>query len=84
MPAKVKEKAGGGYQVSTPEGVTAKNTTKENADSQARLLNAIAHGYDPKKRKTGSRGDINHETTCPGIGKSKMSTKHMGEHICKE
>jgi len=42
------------------------------------------HDY-AKKRKTGSQGDPGVETGhCEGIGKSKMSTKHAGEHLCKE
>jgi hypothetical protein len=38
-----------------------------------------------KKRKTGSQGKPGVETgCCEGIGKSKWSTKHMGEHLCRE
>ena len=86
MPAKTKKLPSGKYQVRTPEGVTAKGTTKEKAESQQRLLNAIAHnpGWKPTgKRKTGRHGDIDHIISDSGIGKSKMSTHHMGEHLCK-
>jgi hypothetical protein len=41
------------------------------------------HDY-AKKRKTGSHKDLDHETSVSGIGKSKCSTKHMGEHLCRE
>lgn len=45
MPYRIK-KRDGGYSVSSPSGVKAKRTTKENAKKQVRLLNAIEHGYD--------------------------------------
>lgn len=50
MPAKVR-KVKGGYSVSTPNRVHAKKTTKKKAESQKRLLNAIDHGWKPKKKK---------------------------------
>jgi hypothetical protein len=53
MPATVR-KVKGGYRVTTPEGTTARKTTKKKADRQARLLNALAHGWKPAKRKKGS------------------------------
>lgn len=40
----------GGYQVSTPHGIKAKHTTKSKAQKQARLLNAIDHGWQPSKK----------------------------------
>lgn len=49
MPVKI-TKVGGKYKVSTPNMVHAKGTTKEKAESQARLLNAIEHGYVPTKK----------------------------------
>ena len=49
MPVKVSKNPGGGYRVSTPHGVKAKNTTKANAESQERLLNAVEHGWEPSK-----------------------------------
>ena len=50
MPAKVAKNGKGGYTVRTPNGVHAKNTTKAKAEAQQRLLNAIDHGYVPKKK----------------------------------
>jgi hypothetical protein len=46
MPAKITKKDNK-YQVSTPNGVHAKGTTKEKAKAQVRLLNAIDHGWKP-------------------------------------
>lgn len=43
---------GGGYRVSTPGGVKAKNTTKEKALAQIRLL----HGVDNGRKPTGKKG----------------------------
>lgn len=51
MPAKVSKAKGGGYRVVTPNAVHAKHTTKEKAQAQQRLLNAIDHGYRPTGRK---------------------------------
>lgn len=50
MPAKVKKK-GKKYEVKTPGGVKAKGTTKEKAEKQKNLLNAIEHNPDFKPRK---------------------------------
>lgn len=36
--------------VSTPHGVKAKATTHEKAVKQARLLNAVEHGWKPTKK----------------------------------
>ncbi len=43
MPAQISKVSGGGYRVSTPNGVHAKHTTKAKAMKQQRLLNAIDH-----------------------------------------
>jgi hypothetical protein len=49
-----------GYRVSTPHGTKAKNTTKEKAEAQRNLLNAVEHGWKPtgkparKKRRSGN------------------------------
>lgn len=51
MPAKISKAKGGGYKVSTPNGVKAKHTTLEKAKSQKRLLNAIDHGWKPSNKK---------------------------------
>lgn len=48
MPAKVR-KVRGGYSVRTPNAVHAKKTTKAKAVAQARLINAIDHGFRPKR-----------------------------------
>jgi hypothetical protein len=45
---------------------------------------AIAFRKAGKSRKTGSHKDLDHVTSFSGIGKSKWSTKHMGEHRCRE
>lgn len=46
MPAKIKCRKGR-CSVKTPHGTKAKSTTPEKAKAQARLLNAIDHGYKP-------------------------------------
>ena len=51
MPAKIGKAKGGGYTVKTPNMTHAKHTTKTKAEKQARLLNAIEHGFVPTKRK---------------------------------
>lgn len=45
MPVKIRKTPGGKYRVSTPNGTKAKGTTKEKAEAQERLLNAVEHGY---------------------------------------
>jgi len=47
MPVKVRKTKGGKYRVSTPGGVKSKGSTKANAESQKRLLNAVEHGWKP-------------------------------------
>ncbi len=49
MPVKIKKVDG--YRVSTPHGVKAKGTTKAKAQSQARLLRGIEHGWVPTGAK---------------------------------
>lgn len=46
MPVTVTKKDGK-YQVSTPNGVHAKGTTKKKAEAQRRLLLAVDHGWKP-------------------------------------
>lgn len=51
MPYQVrKAEDGDGYEVinSDTGDVKAKHATKEDADDQVKLLNAIEHGYNPK------------------------------------
>jgi hypothetical protein len=50
MPVMVKKK-GKRYEVSTPNGVKTKGTTKEKAKAQERLLNAVDHGWTPNRSK---------------------------------
>lgn len=50
MPVTVK-KVGDRYQVSTPNGIKAKGTTKEKADAQRRLLYAIEENPNFVQRK---------------------------------
>lgn len=51
MPTKIRKIGKGEYQVRTPSGVKSKRTTKEKAESQKRLLDAIDHGFVPDRRK---------------------------------
>lgn len=53
MPVSIKKNKGGGYQVRTPNGIKAKNTTKAKAKSQERLLNAVEHNSDFRRRVMG-------------------------------
>ena len=39
------------YRVSTPSGVKSRRTTKRKAESQARLLRAVDHGWKPSRVK---------------------------------
>jgi hypothetical protein len=47
MPEKMVKKPNGKYEVWGPHGMHAKNSTKENAEAQKRLLLAIDHGWKP-------------------------------------
>jgi hypothetical protein len=59
MPAKMQAIGKGKYKVSTPNSVHAKNTSKENAESQVRLLNAVEHSdWRPSGVIGGSRHGI--------------------------
>ncbi len=51
MPVKIRKTSSGGYRVSTPHGVKAKSTTKQKAEAQERLLNAVEHGWKPTGKK---------------------------------
>jgi hypothetical protein len=52
MPITTKSVGKGRVQVRTPNGIKAKSTTPAKAKRQARLLNAVDHGWKP----TGSPG----------------------------
>jgi hypothetical protein len=51
MPVKISKISKGRYKVSTPGGVKAKSTTKEKAEAQKRLINAIDKGWKSTKLK---------------------------------
>lgn len=55
MPVKIAKNKQGGYRVSTPNGVKARNTTKTNAVKQQRLLNAIEHNPDFQRKQLRNR-----------------------------
>jgi hypothetical protein len=48
MPCSI-TKLNGKFRVSTPGGIKAKSTTRKKAEAQKRLLNAIDHGFKPRK-----------------------------------
>lgn len=50
MPTRI-TKVKGGYRVSTPGGVKAKETTKKKAIAQKRLLQGVEHGWKPTGKK---------------------------------
>ncbi len=50
MPIRIR-KVKGGYRVSTPNRIHARRTTKAKAQSQARLLRGVEHGWKPTRRK---------------------------------
>ena len=56
MPVTIRRKKGGCYSVSTPRQTHAKCTTKDRADSQARLLRGLEHGMKPRDRQKARRG----------------------------
>ena len=51
MPAKVERIGKNKYKVETPNSVHAKGTSRKKALAQARLLNAIDHGWQPDKKR---------------------------------
>ena len=50
MPVKISGSRGG-YRVTTPSGTKSKGTTKEKAEKQRNLLNAVEHGWKPTGKK---------------------------------
>ena len=50
MPASMKKLPNGLYEVRTPNGVHSHGSSKANAEAQVRLLNAIDHGFKPRKK----------------------------------
>ena len=51
MPVRISRTSKGGYRVSTPSGVTAKNTTRAKAKRQRNLINAVEHSDWKPTRK---------------------------------
>jgi hypothetical protein len=51
MPTTITKTKGGKYRVSTPGGTKATSTTKEKAEKQKRLLDAVDHGWEPGEGK---------------------------------
>ena len=51
MPVRISRTSKGGYRVSTPGGVKAKNTTRTKAQRQSNLLHGIDKGWKPTGRK---------------------------------
>ena len=49
MPVTIAEAAKGRYSVRTPTGTKAKSTSLAKAKAQARLLNALDHGFKAKR-----------------------------------
>jgi len=49
MPATIAQASKGRYRVSTPHGTKAKSTTLAKAKAQARLLQAVEHGFKPTR-----------------------------------
>jgi hypothetical protein len=55
MPVKIKKQKGGCVKVTTPHGTKSKCTTKEKAEKQKHLLNAVEHGWTPTHSKMKKR-----------------------------
>ncbi len=51
MPVKTRRLKSGKVRVTTPGGVKSKGTTAKKAAAQKRLLNALDHGWKPKKKR---------------------------------
>lgn len=61
MPVSIRKK-GNKYQVSTPNQVHARGTTRAKAEAQKRLLNAVEHGWKPTGRKKRKRKVNNYQS----------------------
>ena len=72
MPVKIKEVDG--YRVSTPKQVHAKNTTKEKAEAQGRLLRGVEHGWKPTGAPARAVKKIHHSPEMTQIDCSKLHT----------
>ena len=51
MPYKMKKVRGGGYRVTSPHGVKAKNTSRAKAQAQINLLRGVEKGWRPSGEK---------------------------------
>jgi hypothetical protein len=51
MPVRIRRLKNGRYRVSTPKGIKAKSTSRKKAMKMKRLLNAIDHGWRPRKKR---------------------------------
>jgi hypothetical protein len=51
MPVRMGRNRNGSYWVTDAGKATAKGTTKEKAEKQARLLRGLAHGWHPTRSK---------------------------------
>ena len=60
MPYKIQKNKGGGYSAKSPHGTKAKNTTKEKAEAQVRLLQGVEHGFKQTGKKSKKAGGPAH------------------------
>jgi len=60
MPYRIEKNKGGGYSVKSPHGAKAKNTTKEKAEAQVKLLQGIEDGWKPTGKKAKKAGSPAH------------------------
>lgn len=60
MPAKKIKNPDGSYKVVTPNAVHAKHTTEAKADAQARLINAVEHGWKPTGKPAKKKSKPHH------------------------
>jgi len=51
MPVRITKKKSGKYRVSHGGKTSAKGTSKKKAQTQARLLRGVAHGWKPTRRR---------------------------------
>lgn len=55
MPVKITKLKSGKVSVRTPGGIKAHGTSLKKAKSQERLLNAVEHGFVPRKQKVANK-----------------------------
>ena len=87
MPVSIRKTSSGKFSVKTPHGVKAKGTTKEKAEAQKRLLNAVEHGWKPtgKRRHESSVqalvSTLLGETCGVGFEESKVNESRENERF---